>query len=412
MRILLDATGFTTWAGGIDFLRYIASALESAHDEGEGFELHLFVPGFDLPARGRARLAWAKRVVLSRLRRDGKAPTFQKGLSAEAVLSVFAGVVEPGRVLFGSLGCRTAAQAARRIGADVVLPCLYPQPGAEYPQVGYLFDFQHRYLPHFFTESEARDREAHFARTAAASELLLVNSRAAREDCLRYLPEVPEVRALPFSPYPRQEWLDEEPGIQARYALKRPYFIVCNQFWKHKNHGVVLDAMRLLVGRMDAELVCTGDIEDFRFPGYFETEILGKIREVGLEERVRILGFIPKRDQIELMKGALAVIQPTLFEGGPGGGAAYDAIALGKPLLLSDIPINREIAIGEVDFFPPQDAQALAALMSKRAQNGQSVRPDREALWQEGMLRKRACGREILAAIESARLLHRAKLRS
>ena len=40
---------------------------------------------------------------------------------------------------------------------------------------------------------------------------------------------------------------------------------------------------------------------------------------LGLEQRVRVLGLVPKRDQIEIMKKACAVLQPTRFEGGPGG---------------------------------------------------------------------------------------------
>lgn len=406
MRILIDATGFSTWAGGIDFLRYIANALESVRDEGEGCELHLFVPGFDLLTRGRARLAWLKRVLLSRLHGDGNAPSFQKGLSTEAILSVFAGVVEPSNVLFGSLRCRTGAQAVRKIGADVVLPRLFPDAEAPIPQVGYLFDFQHRYLPHFFTEAEARDRDEHFARTAAHSDVLLVNSRAARGDCMRYLAVVPEVFALPFAPYPRAEWVNEEYDCREKYGLERPYFIVCNQFWKHKNHTVVIEAMRHLIGKNDVDLVCTGDTADFRFPDYFATGILEPIRRGGLESRIRILGFISKRDQIALMKQALAVIQPTLFEGGPGGGAAYDAIALGKPLLLSDIPINREITIGDVEFFTPDDAPALADLMRKRATAGPANDLERDTLLAAGKLRQQTCGRAVLQAIEAACARH------
>ena len=36
------------------------------------------------------------------------------------------------------------------------------------------------------------------------------------------------------------------------------------------------------------------------------------------------------------------VIQPSLFEGGPGGFSAYEAISMDKFLLLSDIEVNKE----------------------------------------------------------------------
>ena len=52
--------------------------------------------------------------------------------------------------------------------------------------------------------------------------------------------------------------------------------------------------------------------------------------ELGINDDVEIVGHIPKLDQIALLKNSIAVIQPTLFEGGPGGGSAYDAISLGS----------------------------------------------------------------------------------
>lgn len=64
--------------------------------------------------------------------------------------------------------------------------------------------------------------------------------------------------------------------------------------------------------------------------------------------------YIAKLDQIALLKKSIAVIQPTLFEGGPGGGASYDAISLGKPLIVSDIKVNQEIEQSERVFFSRQ----------------------------------------------------------
>lgn len=43
-------------------------------------------------------------------------------------------------------------------------------------------------------------------------------------------------------------------------------------------------------------------------------------KKLGIESKIKILGHIPKLEQIELIKNCIAVIQPTLFEGGPGGG--------------------------------------------------------------------------------------------
>ena len=64
-----------------------------------------------------------------------------------------------------------------------------------------------------------------------------------------------------------------------------------------------------------------------------------------------------------MVRGSIAVIQPTLFEGGPGGGSIYDAVALGVLGLVSDIPVNREIDDANIAYFAPGDSEGLAQLM-------------------------------------------------
>ena len=52
-----------------------------------------------------------------------------------------------------------------------------------------------------------------------------------------------------------------------------------------------------------------------------------------------------------LIQNAKAVVQPTLYEGGPGGFSSYEAISYGKKLIVSDIPINREIKSKNTFFY-------------------------------------------------------------
>ena len=60
------------------------------------------------------------------------------------------------------------------------------------------------------------------------------------------------------------------------------------------------------------------------------------------------------------------MIQPTLFEGNPGGGAVVDAQAYGVPCIVSDIPVNREIpSCYETAFFQPHESKDLAQRMKE-----------------------------------------------
>ena len=77
------------------------------------------------------------------------------------------------------------------------------------------------------------------------------------------------------------------------------------------------------------DLVCTGITEDSRFPKYFE-DLKKKFNQEILTNKIKILNLIPRSDQIELIKNSLGVIQPSLYEGGPGGFSSYEAISLKK----------------------------------------------------------------------------------
>jgi glycosyltransferase involved in cell wall biosynthesis len=188
----------------------------------------------------------------------------------------------------------------------------------------------------------------------------------------------------------------------ARYGLTGPYFIICNQFWEHKDHRTAVRAFeRIAAAHPEVQLVCTGSTADSRAPNYFPS-LQAEIRRLGLDERILILGLIPKRDQIELLKGAVALVQPTRFEGGPGGGAAYDAIGLDVPVIASDIPVNLEIDCGRVTFFTAGDAAALATQMELALQN-KATRRDDQALLIETENRTRHCGEAIWQALQAAR---------
>jgi glycosyltransferase involved in cell wall biosynthesis len=130
------------------------------------------------------------------------------------------------------------------------------------------------------------------------------------------------------------------------------------QFWRHKNHRLAFEAARILVDRgVDVCLVCTGKTNDYRWPGHF-TELSRYLDENRLGSNVRILGVVPRNDYVQLLSGAAAVVQSSLFEG--WNSVVEDARAVGRPLILSDIDVHLEQRPDGAVFFPRHDASALA----------------------------------------------------
>ena len=408
-RIGILTAGFISWGGGIDFLRMVVDALRVSAPSDSEFVL--LVPRMRLRSRLKFLVApcwhWLRgghgHRGLRQLRESYQeqttlSPRWQYERLREAL-----GSEVPAVFYFGQEELRVVV---RRHDLACLLPAIWPlSESVAVPWIGYLFDFQHQHLPELFTDVQRLARDRSFEAMARTARYVVVNSQQVRADCLRFLKGRAEFVALPFGAAPRAEWLADAPELLAKYHLPDRYFLVANQFWTHKNHRLVFEALRLLADEpafRGVQVVCTGSTTDVRDRKYFPS-LVQLIHEAKLSERVRILGSIPKRDQDEVVKNAITVVQPTLFEGGPGGGAVYDAVSLGVPALVSDIPVNRELERYEasVRFFDPKDAQGLAGLMAEMAKEPRRARPDRQVLLDQALRRRQAVGEVLWKTIES-----------
>ncbi|PSN16515.1 glycosyltransferase [filamentous cyanobacterium CCT1] len=233
-----------------------------------------------------------------------------------------------------------------------------------YRSAAWICDFQHKHLPHFFTSEMINHRNKIFADTAKYSPTVVLSSKTAESDAHRFFPEtINKTITLPFKTSLRSEYYAHDPlQIQRKYCLPDRFFIVSNQFWQHKNHLIIFEALNLLKEKLICPVVvCTGHVYDNRQPAYSDT-ILQTIHKWGLAQQVLLLGLIPKNDQMQLMRRALAVVQPSLFEG--WSTLIEDAKCLGKHLILSDLPVNKEQNPPHSVFFKRNSAEHLATFLA------------------------------------------------
>lgn len=372
---------FSGWSGGTDFMRKLIFALKSVADEQN---LRLIIIAEPLYAyksmRGPKRL-W-KKFLEKKLGRDLKPyPVFLDcGLPYV--------VAEKNQI----------KAVVQKEGIQCLIPNLAQTLAGEIPNtIGYLYDCQHKYLPHFFSPKQIEARDEFFVKMLAAHDKIIVNAQSAREDFIKfYGASEQKVYALPFAPILEPEYLQDTLADISEFSLPKRYFLISNQFWKHKDHTAAFTAFSHFVSApqySDFQLVCTGATDDLRDPAYIES-LHQLIHSLGMEAKIRLLGLIDKKKQIQIMKGAVAVVQPTLFEGGPGGGAVFEAITLGVPSIVSDIPTNREINEGEVSFFSAGDPEDLARKMAAQAERARTI-PAKEALLAKSQMHMQKLGNFI-----------------
>jgi len=244
--------------------------------------------------------------------------------------------------------------------------------------LGWIPDFQHLHLPEFFSEEECRTRNRAYRKACADCDAVLVSSEDARKDLVGFQPDAaPKARLLRFVPQaPALDSLPSRADLEARYGFQGPYFHVPNQFWKHKNHPVVVEALARLRERgIPALVLATGSTTDPRNPAFY-AQFTAALEAQGLQGAFRPLGVIPYADMLGLLVHAEAVINPSLFEG--WSTTVEEAKLFGVRLILSDLPVHREQAPPNGRYFDPQDAGALADHMAAVLQDpGHGAEPDR-----------------------------------
>jgi len=206
----------------------------------------------------------------------------------------------------------------KRQKVDFVYPYFTRYDGHKsFRSAAWISDFQHKFLPQFFTKEGIRKRDLSFLRIARDASIVILSSKAAKADFQKFFPEAAEKsKVLPFRTYPVSTWYEPDSRqTQQEYSLSDRFFLVSNQFWQHKNHLVLFKALKILKDKSIYPIVvCTGHIYDSRKLDYTDM-VLQTIHKFGLARQVYLLGLIPRFEQVQLMRRSLAVVQPSLFEG-------------------------------------------------------------------------------------------------
>ncbi len=346
-----------TWTGGENYIRNLISAL-SGRDE---VKIILYArPEFDTTGLVGPNLEVRKPSVLAR-----HSPAWWSSKIAERVdrriLDPITRIIERDRI-------------------DATYLCPVHVSGGRVPNVHWVPDLQHRHLPEMYTSSQFQKCDQVEQRAIARSARVVAGSMIGRDHLLAFQPLARgKIDVLRFAvDVPPDAFLYDPEAVCRRHDLPKRFVLFPGQLWKHKNHRLLFDAMVKLGGGAERPvIVCTGATVDFRHNAYHEC-LLARRSELGLTSSVRMLGLLPRLEFYALLRQAVAVLNPSLFEG--WSTPVEEAKALGVPLLISDIPVHREQAPDHARFFDPRSADDLAAALAEVWKNGH---PATAADWEE-----------------------------
>lgn len=226
----------------------------------------------------------------------------------------------------------------------------------------WLGDLQNKVLPNFFDTKTLTKRNEFQSFILNSAERVVATSNTMKAEAEYYFPNLSaNLKVASFVSFINR--FTNTPEIDTlEYSS---FFYVPNQFWAHKNHILILQAVyEIKLNRNKSiTVIFTGKEYDFRFPKYTE-DLKTYVKEHGLENEVKFLGFVSREFQISLFKNAICIIQPSCYEG--WSTVVEDSKCLGKEIVVSDIPIHREQLGNKGEYFEPNDYMQLADLMENK----------------------------------------------
>jgi glycosyltransferase involved in cell wall biosynthesis len=246
----------------------------------------------------------------------------------------------------------------------------------ECKMVSWITDFQHKFYPDFFSKKNLLERETRIKQILGNSDAIILSSHDAYSHLKKFYKvddKKIKVHIMPFVSMIQDFALPDFDTLKNRYNITTPYFLVSNQFYAHKNHIVVLKAIaELKKTGLSFTVYFTGKTDDYRNP-LFYSSLTDYIAENNIQSHAKILGIIPREDQLSLLKNAIATIQPSKFEG--WSTIIEDAKTLQRQIICSNIDVHVEQLGENAFYFNPDSVDELSKHIVMFLQNKNAVKP-------------------------------------
>ncbi|MGH2521465.1 MAG: glycosyltransferase family 4 protein [Anaerolineales bacterium] len=196
--------------------------------------------------------------------------------------------------------------------------------------------------------------------TVRAADAIIADSENTRRDLLRLLrlpPEKITVAPLGVDERFRPASQGQKTDSRARYNLPEDFILYVGTLEPRKGIDTLIEAFARLAAEHPHHLVLAGK------RGWYWEPILQRIAAHGLEERARVLDYVPDDDLPVLYASAAVFAFPSRYEG--FGLPPLEAMACGTPVVCSNAASLPEV-IGDAGMMvAPNDVNALARALTQ-----------------------------------------------
>ncbi|WP_051292924.1 glycosyltransferase family 4 protein [Citrifermentans bremense] len=276
---------------------------------------------------------------------------------------------QPGEFVNTSWYAGGLNEAAMRHQVDLVWFLSISSVDVDVPHILPVWDLQHclqTFFPEVSSGGEYLARDKGYRRALPRATYVLTGTEAGKKE-ISFFYKIPEERVL-VNPMPLPQRMGTEP-VEKPEELKplgleqNGFLFYPAQFWPHKNHVVLLEALKILKERHNRQfkLVFTGS--DHGNLKHVRT----RIAEMGLERDVLVLGFVSDDSILWLYQNAFALTYPSFF--GPDNIPPLEAFAAGCPVIAAKVS-GAEEQLGEAAILvDPRHEEEFAAQVVRLLQD-------------------------------------------
>jgi glycosyltransferase involved in cell wall biosynthesis len=337
IRIALNELGGGQWTGGITYRNNLLKSLAYFKEEAEV----VMINSAGVPVHEEFK----------------EYKQLSKAVNGKLLDKVYGGFSQKYLGIDNKLGKTIAGQ-----NIDVVFPSTL-KAAKGVGSIYWIPDFQFMHLPNMYDQSYLKNIGPKLKKYFSDADLIVVSSEDARKDLQVFSPDfLNKVKVLRFVAHvPETLYEENVQDTRNTYHLPEDFFYLPNQFWAHKNHQLVVEALALLRRKkVNPFVVCSGNPTDVRNPMFF-ADFLRKLSESGVRNQFAFLGMLPHKHVYSLIRGSKCVINPSLFEG--WSTSVEECKSVGKGMILSDLPVHKEQNPADSVFFDRYSAKDLAEKM-------------------------------------------------
>lgn len=196
-----------------------------------------------------------------------------------------------------------------------------------------VWDLCHRDSPEFPEVNNFREfelREQLYIKSLKKAIAVLSDSEIGKKNIImRYGIDKNRVYIVPFVPSINCVQANFV-NIEEKYKISGEYIYYPAQFWPHKNHIYIIDALVILKEKgIHLMVVFSGSNK-----GNLDY-LLQYASQVGVSDLIKYIGFAPNEEIYSLYKNSLAMVMPSYF--GPTNIPPLEAFSIGTPVIYSDL---------------------------------------------------------------------------